>query len=824
MVVLSLLICIASQTANAQFVHPGGLHTRADLDRMKIQVAAGAHPWIDDWNLLITDPLAQNTYAAAPIANMGANRQRADQDAHAAYLNAIRWYISGDTSYATTSMNILNAWAATVNQIPTAPAPDVYGLQAIPIQDFALAGEVLRIYPGWSAADITAFKNMFTNYLYPAVNDFLTNHNGYCISYYWANWDAANLAALIAMGVFNDNTAWFNQGIEYFESGGGNGAIANAVFHLWPGDLGQWNESGRDQEHAQLGVGLLSYAATTAWNQGVDLFSYSGNGLLAGAEYIGRYNTENSVPFITYNNCVDVQQYWANTSGRGRLDDRPIWELLYNHYNVLEGVSTPKTEAMARLMRPEHGSKDHFGYGTLTFTLIAAASPYPPSPIPAIPLDVTATAGIGLVNVTWSPVATANGFNVLRSSSGGAYTNVASLTATTFPQYQDTGVTNGTAYSYEIEAINQSGASAASAAVGATPIASGALTAGWQDADIGTVQTAGNGQYASVSNNSFLITGQGTGIGGVGGSYLSTNPSTSDSFNFTYLQVMGDFALTARLASVTGAHLSNTGLMMRATLNSNDQAVAMVLGSTGRRIGEMGIRSTTGGSMTWVTGNEYTGMPGWFRLQRTGNVFTAYESSDGVTWFTVGSSTIAMPATYYVGLAACSGDTTNYTMEASSFDNVTPISASAAGTLIPNGTYMIESVYSGLAIDNSHFSKADDEVARQDTVNDSTNQQWKVNNLGDNVITLTNVASGQSLDVTACSEAHRALIDQYPYHDGTWKPWTVIYLGGGVYELTSVNSGGALGVKRGVKKVGAKIDECTYNSSPWQQWIFVAVP
>lgn len=61
-----LLICLVSQTATAQFVHPGGLHTQADLDRMKTQVVAGAHPWIDDWNLLIQDPLAQNTYVASP--------------------------------------------------------------------------------------------------------------------------------------------------------------------------------------------------------------------------------------------------------------------------------------------------------------------------------------------------------------------------------------------------------------------------------------------------------------------------------------------------------------------------------------------------------------------------------------------------------------------------------------------------------------------------------------------------------------------------------------------------------------------------------------
>jgi hypothetical protein len=51
-------------------VHPGGRHTLADLDRMKTQVATGAHPWIDDWKVLLRDSQAQNTYTAAPVADM----------------------------------------------------------------------------------------------------------------------------------------------------------------------------------------------------------------------------------------------------------------------------------------------------------------------------------------------------------------------------------------------------------------------------------------------------------------------------------------------------------------------------------------------------------------------------------------------------------------------------------------------------------------------------------------------------------------------------------------------------------------------------------
>ena len=228
---LAVFIFLLSSNATAQtFIHPGGLHTLADLDRMKAKVAAGEHPWIDDWNKLITDAQAQNTYTAAAQANMGNSRQRADADAHAAYLNAIRWYISGDTSYAVCSRKILNAWAYAVNQVPS--GTDISGLGGIPIFDFGLAAEVLRVYPNWSSTDFAQFKSMMTTYFYPLVHNFLATHNGACISHYWANWDICNIGALITMGVLCDDSTKFNEGIQYFKSGAGNGSIAHAVSYL----------------------------------------------------------------------------------------------------------------------------------------------------------------------------------------------------------------------------------------------------------------------------------------------------------------------------------------------------------------------------------------------------------------------------------------------------------------------------------------------------------------------------------------------------------------------------------------------------------------
>src|SRR5687768_12049475 len=107
-IVLCLILIAVLQSKGQRFIHPGGLHTQADLNRMKAKVAVGESPWIDGWNKLIIDPAAQNTYTHRALANMGGSRQRADADAHAAYLNAIRWYVSGDTSYADCAVRILN--------------------------------------------------------------------------------------------------------------------------------------------------------------------------------------------------------------------------------------------------------------------------------------------------------------------------------------------------------------------------------------------------------------------------------------------------------------------------------------------------------------------------------------------------------------------------------------------------------------------------------------------------------------------------------------------------------------------------------------------
>lgn len=666
-----LILFLIQSYAFSQFVHPGGLHTQADLDRMKAKVAEEAHPWIDGWNALISDPLAQSTYTAAPLANMGGNRQRASRDAHAAYLNAIRWYISEDDKYADCAIKILNDWSSTVNQIPS--GGEIVGLGGIAVAEFAMAAEIMRISDRWQTSDFNRFKNMMVNYLYPICHDFLTNHNGRCIDYYWANWDASNVMALVAIGVLCDNQEIFDEGIEYFKNGAGTGSIKNAVTHIHPGNLGQWQETGRDQSHGFLGVGFLATAAQIAWNQGVDLYGYDNNRLLAGAEYVAQYNLWKDVPFEFYNSCQQVNNKWPAINARGSFHDRPVYEMIYNHYVVREGLEAPNTQLMAEIMRPEYGSNDHFGFGTLTFTLSPVAAV--PHPAPPAPTGLTATAGSGRVFLKWTPSEgnTVRGYRVQRAtSSEGPYETITSWEGNTAAQHTDNGVTNGETYYYKVAGINQAGIGENSAEAYATPQASGVLPAAWNITKIG-ISAEVSAEYADVSDGTFIVSGTGGNLGG-----------TSDDVTFAYTIANGDNSIIGRINGIGGG-LLKTGLMIRENLSPESKAVTMTLGDAGWRFARMGYRVSTSGNMGFTLGNAYTWQPAWFKLERIGGKVIAYESPDGTTWFEVGQSDIALPDNYYIGLVTSSGSTTN--INTTTFDNVTFGNPTFEGELLAHYTF-----------------------------------------------------------------------------------------------------------------------------------------
>ena len=65
---LIVMTLCSSLWLNAQnFIHPGMLHTQADLDRTKAKVEAGEEPWASAYRKLLTSPHVSLDWKAAPV-------------------------------------------------------------------------------------------------------------------------------------------------------------------------------------------------------------------------------------------------------------------------------------------------------------------------------------------------------------------------------------------------------------------------------------------------------------------------------------------------------------------------------------------------------------------------------------------------------------------------------------------------------------------------------------------------------------------------------------------------------------------------------------
>jgi regulation of enolase protein 1 (concanavalin A-like superfamily) len=168
-----------------------------------------------------------------------------------------------------------------------------------------------------------------------------------------------------------------------------------------------------------------------------------------------------------------------------------------------------------------------------------------------------------------------------------------------------------------------------------------ALPAGQRSIDIGSPTPAGS---ASYSSGTYTIKAGGTDIW-----------SAADQFHFVYQPMAGNAEIVARVASITNTHAwAKAGVMIREALTAHSRHATMFASvSKGYAFQR---RPDTGGLSVHTSGGSGA-PPGWVRLVRTGDRFDAYRSADGVSWTAVGSDTIPMANTVYVGLAVTSHNT-----------------------------------------------------------------------------------------------------------------------------------------------------------------------
>jgi glycosidase len=266
------------------------------------------------------------------------------------------------------------------------------------------------------------------------------------------------------------------------------------------------------------------------------------------------------------------------------------------------------------------------------------------------------------------------------SVNGGAFTQTASATLTaggsvTFGPQPATGGTwswtgpNG--YSASVREItlnnvqtNQSGSYIATHtnAAGCTSTQAFTLTVNpppsnlpspWLTSDIGAVGAAGSASYA---NGIFTINASGADVF-----------DFADEFRYVYQPFSGNVTVTARVASLTNTNAwAKAGVMIRETLNANSTNAAMLL--TPSNGFNFQYRNGTGAGST-AAGNAGGTIPNWVRITRSGNTITGYSSTNGTTWTQVGTVTVTLPSSVYVGLFTTSHN--DGVVTTSTFSNVT---------------------------------------------------------------------------------------------------------------------------------------------------------
>lgn len=424
------------------FIHPGGLHTQADFDRIKRQLKEGNQKVTEAWNVLKNAEYAQSTVATWPVETIirGAGAQNyinAARGATMAYQNALRWKIEDNKDCGQHAVSILLQWANTTKGIGGnsnyALAAGLYGYE------FAQAAELVRDL--MTPAQMNTMRQWFLNVWYPSAIGFLRGRNGTWENsankpaagwgdagnrpgHYWSNWGLCNTLCVMSIGLFCDDVFIYNQGISYFKydqvgsyvdprtavpilNDGLTEYLGNLVVTTADtpdtleasgyGKMGQMQESGRDVGHATMALGLATDIAHMGWNQGDDLFAYMDHRLAAGIEFTAAVNCGmTKLPWMDYKYC-DCRTAWHGgwyMSGPSLGSQvRPYWGTIIGIYEGVKGIKMPYAEKNLEMMGidgggtgGQSGAYDHLGYSVLMNTRDVQLAPKDSVPTELSPL------------------------------------------------------------------------------------------------------------------------------------------------------------------------------------------------------------------------------------------------------------------------------------------------------------------------------------------------------------------------------------------------------------------------------------------------------
>ena len=170
------------------------------------------------------------------------------------------------------ALEIINAYAATLQRFDGHDAP-LCTIQAY----WLLKGMVLM-----KAYQTLEWAAMIRRAILPILEKFEADS-----PYANGNWGHIVNRCRMATAIFLDDKDLYQHAIDIYLFANDNGSLPNYV-----SNTGQCQETGRDQGHAQLGLGAMCDICEMAWEQGDDLWGALDNRLMKGIEYSARYNLE----------------------------------------------------------------------------------------------------------------------------------------------------------------------------------------------------------------------------------------------------------------------------------------------------------------------------------------------------------------------------------------------------------------------------------------------------------------------------------------------------------------------------------------------------
>ncbi len=240
--------------------------------------------------------------------------------------------LAGDTE---TAKRIVNAYANTLQRFEGHDAP-LCTIQAY----WLLRGMALLNEKGeMKNEELDAARAMVHRAILPVLDKFEADS-----PYANGNWGHIVNRCRMAAAIFLGDKELYQHAVNTYLYANDNGTLPHYI-----SATGQCQETGRDQGHAQLGLGAMCEICEMAWEQGDDLWGALDNRLMKGMEYTAKYNLGYDVPFETWTDCTGLYNDWTEPGEMGRGIIRCIYDLPYQHYVGRKGLKMPYTKKILDL-------------------------------------------------------------------------------------------------------------------------------------------------------------------------------------------------------------------------------------------------------------------------------------------------------------------------------------------------------------------------------------------------------------------------------------------------------------------------------------------